>query len=135
MGDGGRRCPRDDLQLDHEVTSISVRTSTVTASSPAEPPCSPVSPTGCRRSSPPSPPRPSRSRSSRPPSASTLSGLAAPSSRRSPPSSRCGSPSRSTTSLVPLLFIESVFKPKNQKNNLFLKSLTPKKKKKKKKKK
>merc|ERR1712225_119817 len=35
-----------------------------------------------------------------PPSANTPCGSVAPSSRRSPPSSRCGSPSRSTTSLV-----------------------------------
>merc|ERR1711941_67468 len=45
-----------------------------------------------------------------PPSASTPSGSAAPSLPRSPPSSRCGSPRRSTTSLVPLLFTASASK-------------------------
>merc|ERR1712055_1183902 len=65
------------------------------------PPCTPVSPTGCRRRSPPSPPAPSRSRSSLPPRGSTPYGSAAPSSPPCPPSSRCGSRSRSTTSADP----------------------------------
>merc|ERR1719295_1147302 len=65
---------------------------------PEAPPCTPVLPTACRRRSPPLLPPPSRSRSSLPPRGSTLSGSEAPSWHPSPPSSRCGSPSRSTTS-------------------------------------
>merc|ERR1712055_428417 len=74
------------------------RTCTPTPSCPAAPPCTPVSPTGCRRRSPPSLPPPLRSRSSLPLRGSTPSGSVAPSFPPSPPSSRCGSPSRSTTS-------------------------------------
>merc|ERR1719219_1333847 len=48
--------------------------------------------------SPPLPPPPSRSRSSLPPRESTPYGSEAPSWLPCPPSSRCGSPSRSTTS-------------------------------------
>merc|ERR1712170_223789 len=55
----------------------------------------------CRRRSPPSLPPPSRSRSSLPPRGSTPSGSEDPSWPPSPPSSRCGSPSRSTTSAAP----------------------------------
>merc|ERR1711911_266527 len=44
------------------------------------------------------------------PRGSTLSGSVAPSWPPSPPSSRCGSPSRSTTSLVPPLSTESASK-------------------------
>merc|ERR1719228_1720586 len=62
------------------------------------PPCTPVSLTVCRRRSPPLPPPPSRSRSSPPQRGSTPSGSEAPSWLLCPPSSRCGSPSRSTTS-------------------------------------
>merc|ERR1711936_934102 len=58
----------------------------------------PVLPTACRRRSLPLLPPPSRSRSSLPPRGSTPSGSEAPSWLPSPPSSRCGSPSRSTTS-------------------------------------
>merc|ERR1739845_170674 len=61
----------------------------------------PVLPTGCRRRSPLLPPPPSRSRSSLPPRGSTPSGSEDPSWPPSPPSSRCGSPSRSTTSAAP----------------------------------
>merc|ERR1712203_203837 len=46
-------------------------------------------------------PPPSRSRSSLPPRGSTPSGSEDPSWPPSPPSSRCGSPSRSTTSAAP----------------------------------
>merc|ERR1711875_171147 len=74
------------------------RTCTPTLSCLVAPPCTPVSPTGCRRRSLLWLPPPSRSRSSLPPRGSTLSGLVAPSCLPSPPSSRCGSPSRSTTS-------------------------------------
>merc|ERR1712083_690109 len=77
---------------------ISGRTCMPTLSCPVAPPCTPVSPTGCRRRSLPSPPAPSRSRSLLPLRGSTPSGSVAPSSPPCPPSSRCGSPSRSTTS-------------------------------------
>merc|ERR1711876_145912 len=73
-------------------------TCTPTPSCPAAPPCTPVSQTGCRRRSLPLLPPPSRSRSSLPLRGSTPSGSVAPSCLPSPPSSRCGSPSRSTTS-------------------------------------
>merc|ERR1712156_732398 len=65
------------------------RTCTPTPSCPVAPPCTPVLPTGCRRRSPP------------PPRGSTPSGSVAPSWPPCPPSSRCGSPSRSTTSAAP----------------------------------
>merc|ERR1712098_416620 len=92
------------------ATSTSVRTCTPTLSCPVAPPCTPVSPIGCRRRSPPWPPPPSRSRSSLPPRGSTLSGSVAPSWPPSPPSSRCGSPSRSTMSAVPPLSTASASK-------------------------
>merc|ERR1712156_805293 len=86
------------------------RTCTPTPSCPVAPPCTPVLPTECRRRSPPWLPPPSRSRSSLPPRGSTPSGLEAPSWPLSPPSSRCGSPSRSTTSLAPPLCTGSASK-------------------------
>merc|ERR1711973_564376 len=64
------------------------------------PPCTQVLPTGCRRRSLPWLPPPSRSRSLLPQRGSTPSGSVAPSWLPSPPSNRCGSPSRSTTSVV-----------------------------------
>merc|ERR1711973_223303 len=76
----------------------SVRTCTPTLSCPVAPPCTPVLPTECRRRSPLSPPLPSRSRSLLLPRGSTLYGSVAPSWLPCLPSSRCGSPSRSTTS-------------------------------------
>merc|ERR1711913_183518 len=93
----------------HETTYNSImkcdvdirKTCTPTPSCPVAPPCTPVLPTGCRRRSPPLPHPPSRSRSSLPPRGSTPSGSEAPSWPLSPPSSRCGSPSRSTTSAAP----------------------------------
>merc|ERR1712079_281237 len=72
--------------------------------------CTPVLPTGCRRRSPLLPHPPSRSRSSLPPRGSTPSGSEGPSWPLSPPSSRCGSPSRSTTSLAPPLCTGSASK-------------------------
>merc|ERR1711872_841050 len=81
-----------------------------TLSCPVAPPCTPVSPTGCRRRSLPSPPAPSRSRSLLPPRGSTPSGSVAPSLPPFPPSSRCGSPSRSTTSADPPLSTASASK-------------------------
>merc|ERR1712082_27041 len=86
------------------------RTCTPTLSCPAAPPCTPVTPTGCRRRSPHSPPAPSRSRSSLPLRGSTPYGSVAPSSPPCPPSSRCGSPSRSTTSADPPLSTASASK-------------------------
>merc|ERR1712121_550684 len=91
-------------------TLTSVRTYTPTLSCPVAPPCTPVSPTECRRRSPPSLPPPSRSRSSLPPRESTPCGSVAPSSPPSPPSSRCGSPSRNTTSPALELSTESASK-------------------------
>merc|ERR1712211_14537 len=55
-------------------------------------------------------PSPSRSRSSLPPRGSTPYGSVAPSWPPCPPSSRCGSPSRSTTSAAPPLSTESASK-------------------------
>merc|ERR1712107_380360 len=101
-GNGGLRHPRDHLQLHHEVRRLtSGRTCTPTPSCPEAPPCTPVLLTVCRRRSPPLLPPPLRSRSSLPPRGSTPSGSEAPSWLPSPPSSRCGSPSRSTTSAAP----------------------------------
>merc|ERR1719285_775884 len=68
---------------------------------PEAPPCTPVLPTGGRRRSPLWLPPPSRSRSSLPPRGRPPSGSEAPSLLLSPPSSRCGSPSRSTMSAAP----------------------------------
>merc|ERR1739840_20579 len=96
---GGLRHPRDHLQLHHEVRrghqEGPVRQ---TPSCPEAPPCTPVLPIVCRRRSPPSLPPPSRSRSSLLLRGSTPSGSEDPSWLPCPPSSRCGSPSRSTTS-------------------------------------
>merc|ERR1712136_502340 len=95
-------------------TLTSVRTCTPTPSCPVAPPCTPVSPTECRRRSPPWLPPPSRSRSSLPLRGSTPCGSVAPSSPPSPPSSRCGSPSRSTTSAAPPLSTASASKLPDQ---------------------
>merc|ERR1712107_614019 len=87
----------------------SVRTCTPTPSCPVAPPCTPVSPTECRRRSPPWLPPPSRSRSSlaeRKYSVWIGGSILPP----CPPSSRCGSPSRSTTSAAPPLSTESASK-------------------------
>merc|ERR1712046_414226 len=83
------------------ATLTSGRTCTPTLSCPEAPPCTLVLLTACRRRSPPLPPPPSRSRSSLPPRGSTPSGSEAPSWLPSPHYSRCGSPSRSTTSAAP----------------------------------
>merc|ERR1712038_1535624 len=74
------------------------RTCTPTPSCPVAPPCTPVSLTGCRRRSLPWLPPPSRSRSLLPQRGSTPSGSVAPSCLPTPPSNRCGSPSKSTMS-------------------------------------
>merc|ERR1711988_1487281 len=80
------------------ATLTSVRTCTPTLSCPVAPPCTPVLLTECRRRSPLLPPPPSRSRLLLPPRGSTPYGSVAPSWLPSPPSSRCGSPSRSMMS-------------------------------------
>merc|ERR1711981_792392 len=74
------------------------RTCTPTPSCPEAPPCTPVLLTECRRRSPLLPHPPSRSRSSLLQRGSTPSGSEDPSWPPSPPSSRCGSASRSMTS-------------------------------------
>merc|ERR1711973_911242 len=74
------------------------RTCMPTLSCLVAPPCTLVLLTGCRRRSPPLPHPPSRSRSLHPQRGSTLSGSEDPSWPPSPPSNRCGSPSRGTTS-------------------------------------
>merc|ERR1719384_2298262 len=79
-------------------TTTSGRTCTPTLSCLVAPPCTLVLLTVCRRRSLPSLPPPSRSRSLPHLRGSTLSGSEDPSCLPCPPSSRCGSPSRSTTS-------------------------------------
>merc|ERR1712026_572326 len=74
------------------------RTCTPTLSCLVAPPCTLVLLTVCRRRSPPLLPQPSRSRSLLHLRGSTPSGSEDPSCLPCPPSSRCGSPSRSTTS-------------------------------------
>merc|ERR1711874_160166 len=81
-------------------TLTSGRTCMLTLSCPEAPPCTPVLLTVCRRRSPPWPPPPSRSRSSLLPRGNTPSGSEAPSWLLSPPSRKCGSPSRNSTRLV-----------------------------------
>merc|ERR1739840_59090 len=87
------------------------RTCTPTLSCPVAPPCTPVLLTECRRRSPLLPHPPSRSRLSLPLRGSTPSGSEDPSWPPSPPSSRCGSPSRSTTSPAPELSTGSASRP------------------------
>merc|ERR1711997_959369 len=84
--------------LSARLSVTSGRTCMPTLSCPEAPPCTPVSLTGCRRRSPPWLPPPSRSGSLLLLRGSTQTGSEDPSWPPSPPSSRCGSPSRSTTS-------------------------------------
>merc|ERR1712121_411930 len=77
---------------------------------PVVPPCTLVSLTGCRRKSLPWPPAPRRSRSLPPLRGSTPSGSVAPSWLPCPPSSRCGSASRSTMRQAPALSTGSASK-------------------------
>merc|ERR1712076_310903 len=113
-------------------------TCTLTPSCLAVPPCTPVSPIVCKRKSPPSLPPPSRSRLSLPLRGNTPSGSVAPSSLPCPPSNRCESPSKNTTSPAlesstgsasKLLNITGTKTPKRSKIlllifvNVFLKSL------------
>merc|ERR1712129_239543 len=74
------------------------RISMPTPSCPEVPPCTPVLLTVCRRKSLLLLHPPSRSRSLLPQRGNTLSGSEDPSLLPSPPSSRCGSPSRSMMS-------------------------------------
>merc|ERR1712027_23231 len=74
------------------------------------PPCTPVLLTVCRRRSPPLLLPPSRSRLLLHQRGSTLSGSEDPSLLLSPPSSRCGSPSRNMMSLAPQLSTENASK-------------------------
>merc|ERR1712141_457072 len=78
------------------------------------PPCTLVLLTGCRRRSLPWLPPPSRSRSLLPLRGSTPSGSVDPSCLPSPPSSRCGSPSRSTMNAAHPLSTGSASKFLNQ---------------------
>merc|ERR1712098_869708 len=86
------------------------RISMPTLSCPEELPCTPALQTECRRRLPLLPHPPSRSRSLLHQRGSTLSGSEDPSLLPSPHSNRCGSPSRSTMSLVHLLCTENAFK-------------------------
>merc|ERR1719232_1179549 len=81
-----------------------------TPSCPEAPPCTPVLLTECRRRSQLLLHPPSRSRSLLHQRESTLSGSEDPSLLHSPPSSRCGSPSRSTTSAAQPLSTASASK-------------------------
>merc|ERR1711923_539461 len=92
------------------ATLTSERNCTPTPSCPEAPPCTPVLLTECRRRSPLLPHPPSRSRSLPHQRESTPSGSEVPSLLPSPPSSRCGSPSRSMMSAVQLLSTESASK-------------------------
>merc|ERR1712038_2193091 len=73
------------------------------------PPCTPVLLTGCKRRSPPLPHPPSRSLLHQ--RGSTPSGSEDLSWPPSPPSNRCGSPSKSTTSAAHPLSTGSASKP------------------------
>merc|ERR1712108_100461 len=95
----------------HETTYNSImkcmltsgRTSMPTPSCPVAPPCTLVFLTGCKRRSLPWLHPPLRSRSLLLLRGSTPSGSVAPSLLPSPPSNRCGSPSKSTMSVAPPL--------------------------------
>merc|ERR1711963_417168 len=92
------------------ATLTSERISMPTLSCPEAPQCTPVLPTECRRRSPLLPHPPSRSRSLLHQRESTPSGSEDPSLFPSPPSSRCGSPSRNTTSAAQPLSTASASK-------------------------
>merc|ERR1719228_2898107 len=92
------------------VMLISVRTSMPTLSCLEAPPCTLVLLTGCRRKLLLLLHPPLRSRSLLPQRGSTPSGSEDPSLLLSPPSSRCGSPSRSMMSVAHPLSIASVSK-------------------------
>merc|ERR1712098_790365 len=81
-----------------------------TPSCPEAPPCTLVLLTECRRRSPPLPHPPSRSKSLLPQRESTLSGSEDRCLLPSPPSNRCGSPSRNMTSAAQPLSTASASK-------------------------
>merc|ERR1711983_236800 len=83
------------------------RTCTPTPSCPVAPPCTPVLLIVCKRKSPLLPHPPLRSRSLLPQKGNTPSGLVAPSCLPSPPSNRCGSPSKNTMNAAHPLFTGS----------------------------
>merc|ERR1711936_597301 len=97
----------------------SVRTCMPTLSCLVAPPCTLVLPTECKRRSPPWLHPPLRSRSLLPQKGNTLSGSVAPSWLPSPPSNRCGSPSKSTTNAAHPLSTGNASKP-NCHTNLYL---------------
>merc|ERR1719378_440549 len=96
---------------------ISVRISMPTLSCPEAPPCTLVLLTVCRRKSPLLLLPPSRSRSSLPQRGSTPSGLEDPSLPLSPPSNRCGFPSRNTMSAAHQSFTASASKQEDNLNS------------------
>merc|ERR1712223_693661 len=79
-------------------TTPSGRISMPTPSCPEAPPCTPVLLIVCKRKSPPLLHPPSRSRLLLPQKGNTPSGSEDPSCLPSPPSNRCGSPSKNTMS-------------------------------------
>merc|ERR1719278_889238 len=90
-----------------------------TLSCPVAPPCTQVLLIVCKRRSPPWLHPPLRSRSLLPLKGNTPSGSVAPSWLPSPPSNRCGSPSKSTTNAAHPLSTGNASKP-NCHTNLYL---------------
>merc|ERR1712203_287020 len=89
---------------------ISVRTCTPTPSCPEAPPCTQVLPTECKRKSLPWLHLPSRSRSLLHQNENPPYGSEDPSWLPSPPSNRCGSPSKNTTNAAHPLSTENASK-------------------------
>merc|ERR1712083_173375 len=89
--------PSSNLPSSEWNPAASMRPPT-TPSCPAAPPCTPVLLIVCKRKSPPLLHLPLRSRSLLHPRGNTPSGSVAPSCLPSPPSNRCGSPSKNTMS-------------------------------------
>merc|ERR1719340_165327 len=88
----------------------SVRTCTPTPSCLVAPPCTQVLPTECKRKSLPWPHPPSRSKSLLHLRENTPYGSEDPSWLPSPPSNRCGSPSKNTTNAAHPLSTENASK-------------------------
>merc|ERR1719384_516066 len=88
----------------------SVRTCTPTPSCLVAPPCTLVLPTECKRKSPPWPHPQSRSKSLLHLRENTPYGSEDPSWLPSPPSNRCGSPSKNTTNAAHSLSTENASK-------------------------